>query len=72
MPCLGAEPRSEAIEAPPTPLAKNTWAMATGSSARQWRCVVVVVEDVVVVVVVVKTFFVVKKKITYSAHTKFP
>ena len=49
MPFLGAEPRSEVTEAPPTPSAKNTWAMATGSS--EGRGVVVIV----VVVVVVKT-----------------
>ena len=52
MPFLGAEPRSEATEAPPTPSAKNTWAMATGS-VRDGGVVVVLV--VVVVVVVVKT-----------------
>ena len=38
MPFLGVEPRSEAAEAPPTPSAKNTWAMATGSSEGRWRC----------------------------------
>ena len=32
MPFLGAEPQSEAMEAPPMPSAKNTWAMATGLS----------------------------------------
>ena len=47
MPCLGAEPRSEAMEAPPTPSAKNTWAMATG----RVRDGGIVVVDVVVVVV---------------------
>ena len=48
MPFLGTEPRSEAMEAPPTPLAKNTWAMATG---RVRDCGIVVVDLVVVVVV---------------------
>ena len=38
MPCLGAEPRSEAMEAPPTPSAKNTWVMATGKNEGRWRC----------------------------------
>ena len=47
MPFLVAEPRSEALEAPPTPSAENTWAMATG----RVRDGGVVVEDVVVVVV---------------------
>ena len=49
MPFLGTEPRSEALEAPPTPSAKNTWAMVTG----RVRDGGVVVVDVVVVVVVV-------------------
>ena len=44
MPFLGTEPRSEALEAPPTPSAENTWAMAIG---RVRDCGVVV--DVVVV-----------------------
>ena len=38
MPLLGAEPRAEATEAPPTPSAKNTWAMATGLSAGRRCC----------------------------------
>jgi len=38
MPLLWVEPRSEATEAPPTPSAKNTWAMATGLSAGWCRC----------------------------------
>ena len=38
MPFLGAEPRSEVMEAPPTPSAKNTWAMATGLSEGRCRC----------------------------------
>ena len=38
MPVLGAEPRSEATEAPPTPSAKNAWAMATGLSAGRCCC----------------------------------
>ena len=46
MPFLGTEPRSEALEAPPTPSAENTWAMATG----RVRDGGVVVVDVVVVV----------------------
>ena len=50
MPFLGAKPRPEAMEAPPTPSAKNTWAMATGGARR--RSAVVVVDVVVVVVVV--------------------
>ena len=41
-----AEPRSEAMEALPTPSAKNTWAMATG----RVRDAGVVVDVVVVVV----------------------
>ena len=53
MPFLGTEPRSEALEAPPTPSANNTCAMATG---RVWDSGVVVVdvEVAVVVAVVVK------------------
>ena len=47
MPFLGTEPRSEALEAPPTPSAENTWAMETS----QVRDGGVVVVDVVVVVV---------------------
>jgi len=42
MPFLGAEPRSEAMEAPPTPSATNTWAMVTGLSAGHAAVVVVV------------------------------
>ena len=49
MPFLGTEPQSEAMEVPPTPSAKNTWALATG----RVRDGGVVVVDVVVVVVVV-------------------
>ncbi len=43
MPCLGAEPRSEVMEALPTPSAKNTWAMATGLSEGGVVVVVVIV-----------------------------
>ena len=53
MPFLETEPRSEALEAPPTPSAKNTWAMATGR-VRDSGVVVVDVVVVVVVVVIVK------------------
>ena len=48
MPFLVAEPRSEALEAPPTPSAENTWAMSTG----RVRDGGVGVVDVLVVVVV--------------------
>ena len=47
MPFLGTEPRSEALEAPPTPSAENMWAMVTG----RVRDGGVVVVDAVVVVV---------------------
>ena len=49
MPFLLTEPQSEVLEAPPTPSAENTWAMATG----RVRDGGVVVVDVVVVAVVV-------------------
>ena len=46
MPFLLTEPQSEVLEAPPTPSAENTWAMATG----RVRDGGVVVVDVVVIV----------------------
>ena len=56
MPFLGAEPRSEAMEAPPKPSAKNTWAMVTGLSRGRCYCRRNKPDY----------------KITHSAHTKFP
>ena len=60
MPLLGAEPRSETMEAPPTLSAKNTWAMVTGLSEGRCRCCCC------------RRCIKPDYKITHSAHTKFP
>ena len=62
MPFLGKEPRSEALEAPPTPSANKTCTMATGR-VRDGGVVVVDVGVVgVVVAVVVKDVINLTKK----------